>query len=335
MDNLTHSLIGAVLGQAGPKRKSGLAMPTLIIAANLPDIDASCTVLGMVSLAMRRGITHGPLAILVLPALLTWAMMAFDKWQARRGTRPEDRLPVRPGWLLALAYIGCLTHPLFDWMNSYGIRLLEPFSHRWFYGDALFIVDPWLLAILGTGIWLSRRREKEGGAEWQRPARIAGVGVAAYVVLNLAISHLAIERGREVFAVERHHAPQMLVANPMPLQFWKRDLLWQDASPASPTNYHFEFNAFSPEDYRAYHMQGGAPDWWGHTSIGYYNALIDPRFRRHVERMARDDPRARAFLFWSRMPVVLNTGPNDPITIEDQRFMDSFAGRSFHVQLRP
>lgn len=64
MDNLTHSLIGAVLGQAGLKRKTGLAMPTLIIAANLPDIDATCTVFGMLSLAMRRGVTHGPIAML-------------------------------------------------------------------------------------------------------------------------------------------------------------------------------------------------------------------------------------------------------------------------------
>ena len=59
MDNVTHSLVGALLGQMGLKRKTGLAMPTLIIAANIPDIDAGCTVLGTVSLAMRRGITHG------------------------------------------------------------------------------------------------------------------------------------------------------------------------------------------------------------------------------------------------------------------------------------
>ncbi len=29
-----------------------------------------------------------------------------------------------------------------DWLNSYGVRLLMPFSNRWFYGDALYIVDP-------------------------------------------------------------------------------------------------------------------------------------------------------------------------------------------------
>ncbi len=62
MDNLTHSLIGAVLGQAGRKRKTGLAMPTLIIAANLPDIDAPCAIYGIEFLSMRRGITHGPIA---------------------------------------------------------------------------------------------------------------------------------------------------------------------------------------------------------------------------------------------------------------------------------
>ncbi|MDZ4139597.1 MAG: radical SAM protein [Erythrobacter sp.] len=37
MDNLTHSLVGAVLGQAGLKRTTGLAVPALIIGANLPD----------------------------------------------------------------------------------------------------------------------------------------------------------------------------------------------------------------------------------------------------------------------------------------------------------
>ena len=31
MDNLTHSLVGAVLGQMGLKKKTALAMPTLIL----------------------------------------------------------------------------------------------------------------------------------------------------------------------------------------------------------------------------------------------------------------------------------------------------------------
>ena len=124
MDNLTHSLVGAILGQMGLKRKTGLAMPTLIIAANIPDIDAVAVLLGgHQHLAIRRGITHGPIAMVLLPLLLWAAMLWFDAWQTRRGKRPEKRLPVHKVWLLALAYVGCLSHPLFDWFNSYGIRL--------------------------------------------------------------------------------------------------------------------------------------------------------------------------------------------------------------------
>src|SRR3546814_10990559 len=80
---------------------------------------------------MRRGITHGPIALILLPVLLWALMIGFDRWQAWRGKRPTGRLPVHMGWLLALAYIGCLSHPALDWLNNYGIRLLEPFSPRW------------------------------------------------------------------------------------------------------------------------------------------------------------------------------------------------------------
>ena len=69
MDNLTHSLVGALIGQAGLKRKTGLAMPALIIGANLPDVDAACFLWleGVEHLAFRRGITHGPIAWVLLP----------------------------------------------------------------------------------------------------------------------------------------------------------------------------------------------------------------------------------------------------------------------------
>jgi len=112
MDNLTHSLAGAVLGQMGLKRKTGLAMPTLVIAANLPDIDAVAVLLGgHQHLALRRGITHGPIAMLVLPIILWALMLWFDRWQDRRGKRPANWLPVHGGWLLALAFIGTISHP--------------------------------------------------------------------------------------------------------------------------------------------------------------------------------------------------------------------------------
>ena len=40
MDNLTHSLVGALLGRMGARRLTPRAMPALILSANLPDIDS-------------------------------------------------------------------------------------------------------------------------------------------------------------------------------------------------------------------------------------------------------------------------------------------------------
>ena len=80
MDNLTHSLVGALIGQTGLKRKTGLAMPALIIGANLPDVDAACFfwLEGTEHLAFRRGITHGPPALVLLPLVLA-GLLAFGR----------------------------------------------------------------------------------------------------------------------------------------------------------------------------------------------------------------------------------------------------------------
>jgi inner membrane protein len=302
MDNLTHSLIGAALGQAGLKRKTGLAMPALIIAANLPDIDAPCALYGVESLAMRRGITHGPIALLVLPLVLAGLLIAFDRWQARRWKRPEGRLPVRAGWLVALCYIGILTHPFFDWLNSYGIRLLEPFSHQWFYGDALFIVDPWILAMLGGGIWLSRRREREHSEQWRRPAGLALAGTALYVALNMAITY-------EVCCGYLFSEASEEVANPVPIAFWRRDLLWRHIKLLPPDRGRETFGLTADAEPRPTNM-------------------FDPR----IAEWSKDDPAAKAFLFWSRMPVA--ELHDDHIILRDQRFLGSPASGQFTVTLR-
>ena len=232
MDNLTHSLAGAVIGQLGLKKKTGLGMATLIIAANIPDIDAVATLLGGVQhLAIRRGITHGPIAMLLLPILLTGIMIWFDGWQARRGHkkwgRPTERRPIHKGWLLTLAYIGCLSHPALDWLNSYGIRLLEPFSAQWFYGDSIFIIDIWIWAALIAGVWISRRREKKGRDDWRRPAWISFAAICTYIFANGLITGKA--ESDTALAVEQRtgQRPEQVVANPMPVTFWRRDMIWQ------------------------------------------------------------------------------------------------------------
>ena len=307
MDNLTHSLVGALLGQMGLKKKSGLAMPTLIIAANLPDIDAGCAIYGIESLAMRRGITHGPIALLVLPLILWGLMLAFDRWQTRRGKRPADRLPVDKGWLLALAYIGCLSHPALDWLNNYGIRLLEPFSHRWFYGDSIFIIDLWIWIALGVSIWLSFRQERRAVATWQSPAWIGFTVVCGYVLANGLITGAA-ERMTSRALEAGGHKDALVVASPPPLAFWKRDIFWRTAD-------RYGSASFVPGI-------GGEVDLTGAPT-----GMDDPRLATWV----RADPAARAFLFWSRMPVAQKDG--EAILLRDQRFMHPLAQERFQVRL--
>ncbi|MBK9071438.1 MAG: metal-dependent hydrolase [Myxococcales bacterium] len=283
MDNVTHALIGAGLGQAGLKRVSGLGMAALIIGANIPDLDAGCSMYGLESLAMRRGLSHGPIALLLLPAVLTAGLVAFDRWQQRRGTRPADRATVRPRWLFLLALIGTLSHPLFDWMNTYGIRLLEPFSSRWFYGDSLFIVDPWIWLMLGLGIWRSRKRERAAHARWRTPALLGCAAVALYTVVNMGITARAERAAADLLAVDavRDAGPLLVVASPVPFKFWERRIAWRGAV-------RFGFGHSS--------LFGATQLDAGSAPLG----LDHPGLAELRQRSAD----ARAFMFWARMPVV-------------------------------
>jgi len=282
VDNLAHTLVGAALGQAGLKRKTGLGMATLMIAANLPDIDAFGLLIGE-NLAWRRGWTHGPIALVVLPILLAFAMVAFDRWQERRGKRPETRLPVRFGWVLGLAYIGILSHPLLDFLNTYGIRCLMPFSERWFYGDALFIIDIWVWLTLAVGIWWSRRKERRGFEAVGRPALAALVLVAAYSGA-MGVGSLVAERfvAKDV-AARGIGTPQRVVASPVPLDPFRRRIVYDMGQAYGFGDLRFlPALSFTPEP--------------GLTPTNMDNPAL--------ARAAQQSKQIADFLYWSRLPFV-------------------------------
>jgi inner membrane protein len=165
VDNLTHALVGASLAKAGAERATPLATATLVVAANAPDVDMLAFARGeYFALAFRRGITHGLPAMVVLPFLVTGAMLAWDRWVRRR--RNPDAEPARPGPLLALSAFGLLTHPALDWLNTYGMRWWLPFDGTWTYGDALFIIDPWVWLMLGGAVFLSSTPSRAGLWGW-------------------------------------------------------------------------------------------------------------------------------------------------------------------------
>lgn len=312
MDNFTHSLAGWALGQAGLKRMTGLAVPTLVIGANLPDIDAVLSVLGTQSLALRRGLTHGPIALLILPLLLTAAMIGFERWQVRRRKRPRSRLPVRPVPLLILAYVGTLSHPALDYMNNYGIRLLEPFSPRWFYGDTLFIIDAMLWTILPLGIWASRRREAAGRPGWERPAQAALALALVYIGGNSAFSAKAEADTAIAVRAQRGITPDLVIANAVPVRFWHRDMLWRGDSLIGRGS----FNVAE-----------------GMTPVLVPGAKATNMASPLVARAAAQDPDANAFLFWARIPYASLTDipGGKRVTLRDARFDSSPIADRFTV----
>jgi inner membrane protein len=297
VDNLTHSLVGAIIGRMGLKRLSPRAMPALIIAANLPDVDSFVAgAFGCEPLAAHRGFTHGIGGVVTLP-FLTLAMVFL--WERLSG---GNLTALRVRGLLFAAFVGVLSHPILDLMNTYGTRIAEPFSHRWFYADTLFIVDPWIWILLILGLELSWRAERNG-ENWSRPAVWAFSATLLYTGLNFTISMRAVALARPL--VERVAAPRMIVASEVPLQFWKRRILWRSDA------------------------IGGVGEY--NLLEGLNHVRLEPR----IVPLNMDDPRlaaarsakhVAAFLFWSRMPMVLIS--NGRAYLTDQRFYDPGSVRS-------
>jgi inner membrane protein len=274
-------------------------MAALMIGANLPDLDVAAIPFGE-SLTFRRGWTHGPLAMAVLPVLLTALLVAWDRRQTRRGTRPAGRPPVRPAQLFALSLIGVVSHPALDWLNTYGIRLLMPFSERWFYGDTIFIIDPWIWMALGIGVYLSRRRIRLRRGPATGPARVAVATVVGYVLLMLVGSRVAHQVATRHALEAQDLVPRRVMAGPVPLNPLRRELV-------------YDFGEF----YRF-----GSLTWFPDRRITLEGEDLPTNVDHPLVRAAVRDPDVQDFLYWSRFPffTVEGTGEVALVRVGDVRF---------------
>ncbi len=302
MDNIAHALTGAALGEAGLKRLTGLAMPVLILSANVPDIDAIAFFTGG-SLGFRRGWSHGPIALVILPALVALVMLAFDRWQTRRGTRPAKRLPVYPKQLLLLSYIGAISHILLDLLNSYGVRLLMPFSERWFYGDVLFIVDPWIWLGLGLGVWFSRR--SAGGRKRTisitAPAIGALLGATLYIGAMYTGGRVAESIAAREFQGSGYGTPERVLASPVFANPLRREIVVETAD-----GYRF-----------------GDLRWTPSPHLNFEDASVPTNINDPaIDRAAAQDQQFADFLYWSRFPfaIIDETECGTRVTIGDGRY---------------
>jgi inner membrane protein len=285
MDNLCHSLVGMAMSRAGFNKRAALATSTLVIASNLPDIDVGVFATGTLAMSFRRGWTHGVLAQATLPIVLTGAMLLYDRVRKKE----SDGQVVRPGQILLLSYLGVLLHVFMDFTNSYGVRLLMPFSERWFYGDALYIVDPWLYLSLGLGWWLAKSNP--------RPARIGLAVAAIYVALMLGSNVLARREVSQGLARAGRSAETRFMVTPVIVNPFRREVIIDVGDRYEKGNLWFEpLPHFRPGGY-------GIPK-------GIDQASAQPLLQL---------PRARAFLRWSRFPF-LQADPSGAVWINDYRY---------------
>lgn len=279
------------LSRAGLNKRTALATSTLVIANNLPDIDVAVFATNTLAMSFRRGWTHGVLAQVVLPFALTGAIILYDRYRRRApggsgglkssptnegsgGLKSSPTSEVRPGQILLLSFIGVYLHVFMDLMNSYGVRLLMPFSERWFYGDALYIVDPWLYLSLGLGWWLAKNSP--------RPARI-GVTLAAIYVAAMLVSNV-LARREVAGGLSRAGRPAdtRFMVTPVVVNPFRREVVVDMGDRYEKGHLWFEpLPHFRP------------------AGFGMETGLGDPDVQPLLQL-----PRAQAFLRWSRFPFV-------------------------------
>ena len=271
----------------------------MLVGANLPDVDVLAYLWGPgADLAFRRGWTHGVLALALWPLLLTEAMILLDRGLLRlRGASLPSG--IRPGQLLLLSCISIWSHPALDTLNTYGVRWLMPFSGSWFYGDTLFIVDPWLWVALALGVALSRL--------WAStiPARV-GLWVAFGYAATMAVGAVAARpfAAAEVAAISGEPVRRLLVS-PVPLNPFRRRVVAELGKVYRTAEFRWLMN---PHVERA--------------SVRVYP--IGPRDYPPVQRAA-STTLGRRFLGWARFPAyrVEKTGEGRAtVHIVDLRYAD-------------
>ncbi|HJU41574.1 MAG TPA: metal-dependent hydrolase [Vicinamibacterales bacterium] len=264
-------MAGGALGKAGLASRTPLGMTTLIVANNFPDVDVAVFATDTLAMSFRRGWTHGVLAQATLPIALTAIVIAGDRLFRRNATER-----VKPREILLLSYIGVLCHVFLDFVNSYGVRLLMPFSERWFYGDALYVVDPIMYLTLGLGWWLASRRKEV------RPARIALTAAAVYIAVMLASNALARGEVREQLHRARRSEDTRFMVTPVFGNPVRREVIIDLGHRYEKGSLRFEpWPHFRPDGY------------------GVNKGFDLPEALRALQL-----PRARAFLRWSRFPFL-------------------------------
>jgi inner membrane protein len=183
MDPVTHVAAGALISQVLPGPSRVWSAAAGVAFALLPDIDYFLVYSDRLAfIRHHRGFTHS------LLALVLFALLGAGVGRLIGGVRW-----FRPLFFLGLAVLA--SHLLLDLATSYGTQILFPFSRRRFTLDWLFIIDPYLTALLLLGYLTTicfSARSREFGAFF-----LAAAGV--YILVCACYHHQALNLARLVF----------------------------------------------------------------------------------------------------------------------------------------
>jgi inner membrane protein len=167
MDNITHTLLGALVGETVARclpatrsllpetQRRSLFVSLMVVGSNVPDLDslyAGITGGKLGYLLHHRGHTHTVLGALLL-AFLTYALWL---WWMQRRRLPHSAYDRR--WLAFTALLAPLLHIMLDATNEYGVHPFWPLNNDWFYGDSIFIVEPLFWAAGAPLVFLLQHR---------------------------------------------------------------------------------------------------------------------------------------------------------------------------------
>lgn len=163
-----------MMSRAGLARLHARAPLALMLSANAPDLDGVSLAGGLLPyLHYHRGLPHSILFVPLMAALTVSVIGA--------ATRSFE------GWLrlYVLSLAGVVSHLLLDWTNTYGIRLLLPFSPEWLHLDLNPLIDPWIMAALLLAwlmVYIIRMVNAEIGA---KPTSGRGLAIFALIFFLL------------------------------------------------------------------------------------------------------------------------------------------------------
>jgi inner membrane protein len=306
MEPVTHALTSIALGRAGLNKITRGATPMLLVSGLIADVDW-VTRLGGAATFLRghRTLTHslvGTAAIIALVAVASWLT-----------GRKYPKFAVRIFPALAICTLGAGAHLLLDMLNGYGVKLLWPFSPKWYAWDLADSVDSWILFFLLVGLLipeLFRLVLEEIGSKPKRHGRqrgaIVGLVFVALIIAGRALAHqrtIALLDSRDY----RGQTPLVVAAFPRP----SNPLLWSGVVETDNAVINLEVplgpgREFDPE-------------------------LADVRFKPDSSvtlKNAVSSPTAIDFLNFARFPLasVQPEGNGFQVRLRDMRFASELAG---------